>query len=227
MKKHVLIALVLLLVGACGQKTNNAEKEQVKVSPEEQELLNYANKIPEFKIKDNDPKNTDPAILFCYSDNLFNSNRKDDAVFWYYLAQYRVFYYARCIKNDEFLENDFVTKVYNVTGLMNKSVRVMGNINRNVFYKAVMDGLSQKINMYGFGNIDDMVSMVDKVIAYEQQNPMNLEALVSPESLIPVEERAPKNEEVKKGLDMLKEYITKNREYLENQRIEQGLENRK
>jgi hypothetical protein len=85
MKKVIYCISIMLLMLSCGKNQSKEDKE----------MIEYAQRTG-YKIKSNDVKNADPAIIFSYSAHLWNEGQKDDAVFWYYVAQYRYRFLSSC-----------------------------------------------------------------------------------------------------------------------------------
>lgn len=82
------------------------------------------------------------------------------------------------------------------------------------------------INPYAFEDIARHIQRVDEIIAYEKENPMNLESLVSENKLLPKEEREKNKEEAFWSLEKFKQYLIDNKEATRQKRTENGLLNK-
>lgn len=117
----------------------------------------------------------DPAYLFVYSANLYEDNKKDDALFWFYVAQYR----AKIIGTMENKNSIIGEKLYKTIAadadvpVIGKVVVVGNGISREYLYNYIHSGLGPIINCYAGSNIDNWISQMQKVLAFEKENPFD------------------------------------------------------
>lgn len=220
MKNLIYLIIITLLVTSC----NTSDKE-------EKAIIDYANEIG-FKIKANDIKNADPAILFCYSSHLFEKGEKDKAVFWYYVAQYRYRFMSSC---SEHLKAGSLTeaqgrKIYVKTGVYPEdrinSLHLVGGVYRIELYETIQAVLGKKINGYGYGDLDQMKVMIDQMLAYQQENPFNPMGLTPKPLLKSKDVQTEMIEKIKESYEEQKQQIETEADYIRNTRLENGLENR-
>lgn len=87
-----------------------------------------------------------PAVYYMYAGRLFGEDKKDDAVFWFYVGQlrYRVHLKAR------------------------PSVDPSGD---PALFASLSATIGQSINEYAGGDVDDWIAAVDRALAWDDLNP--------------------------------------------------------
>lgn len=229
-----IFTLLLLSAGCSSQAGNNDSKDKG--------VIEFSHKFPEFKIKDDNVQNADPAILYAYSNYLWGQDKKEEAVFWYYTAQFRNRYLREVSKVDvpinnalfgRFFHESFVGNIMIVNGnyylaSKNPEYRKINSIydsaTRKNLHKAA-SGLGEVINPYAFQNLDRHIQRIDEVIAYEKLQPILVENLVSPDNLVSKEEMQKGEEDKFAGLEEFKSYLQNNKEQIREQRKKAGLSN--
>lgn len=200
-------------------------------SKEDKAMIKYA-KEAGYRVKANDVKNADPAILFCYSNYLFEQGEKDEAVFWYYVAQYRYRFMSSCSERlgAGSLTEQEGKKILIDTGVYTQDnigkLHLIGGIYRIELYDAIQKILGGKINGYGYGNLEEMKATIDRMLVYQQENPFNPMGL-NPSPVLKSEEiQAEKIEKIKESYASQKQQIDEEADYIKKTRLENGLENR-
>jgi hypothetical protein len=211
----------MLLMLSCGMNQSKEDKE----------ILQYAKNM-RFAIKSNDVKNADPAILFCYSSHLWNENKKDDAVFWYYIAQYRYRFLSSCsehLKAGSLSETE-AKKILIETGVAKEEgidkLHLIGGAYRIDLYEAIQSQLGKTINGYGYGNLNEMKTTIDRMLDYQEYNPFNPMGLSPKPVLKSKEEQAEKIMKIKESYIHQKEEIDATKDEIRKTRLDNGLENR-
>jgi hypothetical protein len=219
--KLTLLSIMTFLFLSCGGKS---EKDNAVIA--------YA-KENGFPIKSNDVKNADPAILFCYSSHLYENGQKDEAVFWYYVAQYRYRILSGCSENlkagsvEEVTAKDilFRTGVYTDKKDLEK-LHLVGGTYRIDLYETIQQSLGKEINGYAYGDLEQMKSTINEVLEYEEKNPFNPMGL-SPQPVFKSKEiQAEKLAKVKDSYVNQIKQITENADSIKSERTKNGLKNR-
>lgn len=230
-----LFIFALLLAGCSSQTASKDSKDKG--------VIEFSHKFPEFKIKDDNVQNADPAILYAYSNHLFAQDKKEDAVFWYYVAQFRNRYLREVSKVDTPIDNALFGRFFQESGFMGNVMIVNGNYylaskdpefrkmnsiydsaTRKNLHKAA-SGLGEVINPYAFENLDRHIQRIDDVIAYEKLHPILVENLVSSDNLVSKEEMQKLKDDEFAGLEEFKSYLQTNKEKIKEQRKKAGLPN--
>jgi len=165
----ILISLMFSLFTSYKSKSQS-EKDKA--------VIEYA-KANGFSIKSNDVKNADPAILFCYSNHLYKEGQEYEAVFWYYVAQYRYRILLSCSIPGKagYIEKEQVNKMYKYFDSYNKEmldyIPVMHEVYRIELYEIIQKELAKKINGYHYKNLEKLKSMIDQVLQYEEKYPFD------------------------------------------------------
>lgn len=240
MKKILLLTSSLLLfiffsAGCFGEAGGKDSRDKG--------VIEFSHKFPEFKIKDDNVQNADPAILYAYSNQLFMQNKKEEAVFWYYVAQFRNRYLRAISKEDLPINNALFGRFFQESGFMGNVMIADGNyylVSKNPEYRKMnsiydsatrknlhtaASGLGEVINPYGFQNLDRHIQRMDEVIAYEKSHPILVENLVTPGNLVTKEEQQKNKEEIFAGLEEFKTWIRENKDKIREQRAKNGLTN--
>ncbi len=152
MKYLTLLSIVTL--ASCALPTQVAVNPQgefatIRVEPSnsEMKLLSKRDWASIERVTKN-PGNYNPAVLYALSDALFRSDRKDDAVYWFYLGQLR----ARSDAN----------KALDVSARQAVSV-----LNQRY---------GKQINQYSFKDTERLRLTVSKVISTDQSMPRDYDA---------------------------------------------------
>lgn len=243
MKKIFLFIFLftLSLLSGCGQLTNSSSTNDFEQL--NKELIQYSKKFPEFKIKNDNIQNAEPAILYSYANTLYSQGKKDEAAFWFYVAQNRNRYLIRAQKKDQpvsdqlflryfqesgFIGNVMITDTKTVLQTTNPKYKSMNSIydsaTRTNIHKAA-SGLGQVINPYAYGNLDKLILQLEKVQAYEKAYPLLAENLVSEMNLKSPTELKEIAEDQLKVLEDAKIYISENKQKIRDQRSKNGLPN--
>ena len=237
--KKCLLLLVLVFIVGCSSATG-------KQTQEEKGLINYSKNFPEFAIKDDNVQNAQPAIFYAYANQLFGQDKKDEAVFWFYLGQFRVRYIERVQKRNIpidtmtfirfFRESGFVGNV----NVVEPNGQIVSSPSSNPEYAKINSyysgatydniyragsGLGEIINPYAFQNVDKHIARVDAIIAYEKEHPINVENIVAKDNLLPEVDRKRIKEEEYKAFEKFKQYLIDNKEDIRKKRAENGLLN--
>ena len=200
-------------------------------SDEDRAVIEYA-KEAEYNIKGNDVKNTDPAILFCYSNYLFEKGEQDEAAFWYYVAQYRYRFMSSCSEKGKAgsYTNEEAKKIYKDANAYRTDIFddiiLPDKVYRINAYEAIQKVLGAKINGYAYGDLEQMKIMIDRMLAYQQENPFNPMGLDPKPVLKSKDIQAEKIEKIKESYGEQKKQITNDADYIKKTRLENGLENR-
>jgi len=200
-------------------------------SEKDKAVIEYA-QANGFSINSNNVRNADPAILFCYSNHLYNEGQKDEAVFWYYVAQYRYRILSSCSMPQKagYIEKDLSKKIYELAEGYDKKVfddiLVMHEVYRIELYEIIQKELGKKINGYGYEDLEQMKSTLDQVVQYEEKYPFNAIEL-SPKPVFKSEDIvAEKLAKVKQSYADQKKQITDQADYIREERAKNGLLNR-
>lgn len=219
--KHLIIALTAIFaLASCSSQ-----------SEEDKGVIKYA-KEAGFTINGDDVKKSDPAILFCYANHLFEEGKQDEAVFWYYVAQYRYRFMSSC---SEHLKAGSLTeaqgrKILVKTGVYTEdrigSLHLIGGIYRIELYETIQTVLGRKINGYAFGDMEQLKATIDRMLKYQEENPFNPMGM-TPQPLLKSEEvQAEKLTKIKESYAEQKEKMDEKADYIRETRLENGLENR-
>ncbi len=117
----------------------------------------------------------DPAYLFVYANHLFNNGEKDEALFWFYVAQYRGLI-IRIMENEN---SRIPTSLYQQlaqdagTPVIGKMVVLGDGLNRGHLYNYIHSGLGIDINGYAGSNMDNWITQLEKVMAFEEAHPFD------------------------------------------------------
>jgi len=240
MKKWLLSLLVFpLLLSGCSSESGGSGSDLI----DEKGLIAYSHKFPEFKIKNDDVKNAEPAILFAYSNQLFAQDKHDEAVFWFYLAQSRNRYLLSATEEPTPVTPELFLRFYRESGFVG-NVSVPGakglvtdpdsrypkmnayydSASRQNIHKA-SSGLGEVINPYAFQNLDKLQKQLDKLIAYEKANPFNPAAVISEADLVSREKLKELHEKSITTFEEAKVFVEKNKDSIREKRSKNGLKN--
>ena len=121
------------------------------------------------------------------------------------------------------MDQDVVVKTFKQCNMYEGTV--IGNWSHKMAYRMIMDKQGAIINGYAAGNIDNLLSIIDKVVVYEDANPCNLNGFARAENMKDQVKWTESKQGVKDGLLELYAYYDENREMIKQKRIENGLEN--
>ncbi len=112
------------------------------------EILNGDKRKPKAEVVDtiiNNPNYYNPPVLYALSRELYNQNKQDEAMYWFYLAQLRARYDANlCMDNSAKQGVSILNSKYGT-----------------------------EINKYAFQDIDKLEETVVKVVAFVRENEEN------------------------------------------------------
>lgn len=245
MRKALIFFLAIALLALSGCSSTKEDKK-VQGDPRNKGVIEYSKKFPEFKIKDDNVQNADPAILFAYSNYLYKEDKKDEAAFWLFIAQMRNTYLISITKKDAtvppissdlfirfFQESGFVGNVMIMdTGTTAKSTDPKYNKINATYDSAsrqnvrmAASGLGELMRPYVLQNLDKQVTRLDDVIAYEKAHPIQPESLVDAKYLVSPEEQAKSKEEALQNIRDFQKWVQDNKEKIRAQRTKNGLTN--
>ena len=117
----------------------------------------------------------DPAYLFIYANNLFKSGQKDEAVFWFYVAQYRAMMISTLEKGNGALSPELYQHLAAEAGtpVLGKMVVLGRGIKREQLYRFIQSGLGVSINKYAGSNMDTWVAQMERVLVFEHTHPFD------------------------------------------------------
>jgi len=141
-KLFFVLAILSLSISYC-----QSVGEPTKIDNQKEVLSSLKEKDPEILKKNietilSNPNKYNPTVLYVVSLKLFEQEKKDDAVFWYYVAQLR----AR----------------YDSNLCLDRSAKQAASQIGSMF--------GQKINPYAFGDLKKLETTVNKVIAFVKDN---------------------------------------------------------
>lgn len=204
----VLLASVGLIAGCRTSTVSSTMDAQAPVT--------FVNE--KYHLNVTDLTQVDPAYLFVYANHLYKNGEKDDAVFWFYVAQYR----GKMIGAMENANSIVPQQLYQQLAA-DSSVPVIGKMivigrgpNREDLYNFIHSGLGQTINYYAGSNIDNWAKQMQKALAFEKEHPFDpLQAVpagqLDASKLKSAKQRA-------EGLSELVNYVKTNQAELERQR---------
>jgi hypothetical protein len=155
MKKIILLIIIQLLsITTSKAQENKIEPKgiykeiDVEKSNKIVEILKSENINSKIQIVDSiikKPNDYNPTVLYALSKELYDNNKKDEATYWYYLAQLRARYDANlCLDNSA-----------------KQAVSILNN------------EYGPNINKYAFQNIDFLEKTVKKVVDFAKNNDEN------------------------------------------------------
>jgi hypothetical protein len=155
MKKIILLIIIQLLsITTSKAQENKIEPKgiykeiDVEKSNKIVEILKSENINSKIQIVDSiikKPNDYNPTVLYALSKELYDNNKKDEATYWFYLAQLRARYDANlCLDNSA-----------------KQAVSILNN------------EYGPNINKYAFQNIDFLEKTVKKVVDFAKNNDEN------------------------------------------------------
>ncbi len=219
--KFSILGLLSTLFVSCGGNPSEADKA----------IVDFA-RANGFSIRANKVANADPAVLFCYSNHLWEEGQKDEAAFWYYVAQLRsriIIYCSEEMRAGSFSEAE-AKEILLLAGFYAnreslEKVHMIGGFYRPELYKLVMEFLGKTINEYLGGDQELWKSTIDRVVEYEDTNPFNPMGLVPPPVFKDDETVQKMLNGNKEGILELRQWIVDNADSIRVQRNRNGLEN--
>lgn len=164
-KIFLAVVLACLTLAGCGQPASQEDKAALPVQ--------FVNE--RYNLHVTDLTQIDPAYLFIYANNLFNKGEKDEALFWFYVAQYRALI-VRVMENEN---SRIPTSLYQQlaqdagTPVIGKMVVLGDGLNRGHLYNYIHSGLGIDINGYAGSNMDNWITQLEKVMAFEEAHPFD------------------------------------------------------
>lgn len=137
-------------------------------------------------------ENQHPAAYYVLAQKLFVSGRKNEAVFWFYAGQLRYRAYLLC----------------------NTGLKPDGD---PALFASLSEVIGRPINVYAFGNVDDLVATIDRVLVWDVKTANGFK---------PVEKCRTQTASVREGLVKMRQETLRNAGEIRRQRIRNGLTNR-
>ncbi len=130
-----------------------------------------------------------PAMYYALAKRLFERGQRDEAVFWFYVGQLRFRSYLASHPN---LKPD----------------------GDPALFGALSEAIGRPINVYAFGDIPALASVIDRVLVWDAAHP---------DAFAP---KGPARDKVREGLVSMKAQVLATQEQLRASRFANGLENR-
>ncbi len=189
-------------------------------------IIKFVNGKYSLKLKQLDQ--IDPAYLFVYANELFKQGQKDDAIFWYYLAQYRGGKVAGIENKNSMISTEFFKQISADAGapIIGRLEVVGGSgVSRKHLYDSIVSGLKYTMNDYSNSNIDKFIMQLDKVLDFEDKHPFD-PAKAIPENQLDLSKIEQVSRKKKEGLVKLVNYLKNNRAEYEKklEKSNRGLE---
>lgn len=174
MKKIYLISILALTVfaSACTKQLGSPAAQadfSSKIPVYEQGLKDYAAGIKEFAPQAADISSMDPSVMFAYSHSRVAAEDFDQAVFWYYLAQYRAIVLYNAVDGDMITDNDYFSKVYTESGLTGMPY-IIGTVSKQMLYRAIMQTYGKTITQIGIRDVKKTAEIICAALNYEQKH---------------------------------------------------------
>jgi len=229
-KKEMKVNFIILILIIFMFSLFTSCKSEV-ASEKDKAVIEYA-QANGFSINSNNVRNADPAILFCFSNYLYNEGQKAEAVFWYYVAQYRYRILSSCSMPQKagYIEKEMSKKIYEYSEGYDKKVfhdiLVMHEVYRIELYEIIQKELGKKINGYGYEDLEQMKLTLYHVLQYEEKYPFNPMEL-SPKPVFKSDDIvAEKLAKVRESYADQKKQIIDQADYIKEERAKNGLVNR-
>lgn len=207
-KIFLAVVLACLTLAGCGQPASQEDKAALPVQ--------FVNE--RYNLHVTDLTQIDPAYLFVYANHLFNNGEKDEALFWFYVAQYRGLI-IRIMENEN---SRIPTSLYQQlaqdagTPVIGKMVVLGDGLNRGQLYNYIHSGLGIAINGYAGSNMDNWVKQMERALAFEHAHPFD------PFQAVPADQldaaKLPEAKQRAEGMKDLIAFIKANKETLQQQR---------
>jgi len=134
-----------------------------------------------------------PVTYYALATNNFKNGKKDEAVFWYYVGQIRYRFHLSAKKD------------------------TLDPTQDPALFSSLNQTLGPSINEYGFGDLDEMVKIIDRAIKWDKEHE---------NKFTNVEEFKKQHAEVLEGLKKLRKMAIDDGDKIRKQREENGLSNR-
>jgi hypothetical protein len=146
-----------------------------------------------------------PEVMYVAAIRLYDLGHKDEAVYWFYTAQYRARVFTSILDNE------------NVGGIGSEAFEL------KQAYVAFNQLAGKYINGYAFGEVPKLEKTLLKVVD-EGRSSQKYGDVYPKVKFVEEAKWADKNEEVSKGLSGLVEYIRTNVDSIKQQRKKNGIE---
>ena len=160
----------------------------------------------------------DPAYLFIYANDLFLNGQKDEAVFWFYVAQYRAMMIGTMENDHSAISPQLYQHLAAEAGtpVLGQMVVLGNGLNRGQLYNYIHSGLGIAINGYAGSNMDNWVKQMERALAFEHAHPFD------PFQAVPADQldaaKLPEAKQRAEGMKDLIAFIKANKETLQQQR---------
>ena len=194
------------------------------------DFYEYIEGIPEFQIPDNDIQKAEPAILYAFSNHLYKFDKKEEAIFWFYLAQYRNRYLISILKKTTPLPSDLFARFFRECGFQgnlrilrddylsecidqeHKHLSVVYDNATRKNIQVATRTLGKSLTAYALTDIEKQAKRLAEVLAYEEKFPFQPECLVSYHDLIPEEDRKAIKDKLSSEFLAAGQWLSKNKE---------------
>jgi len=178
MKNFFLISLVSLSLfsAACTKQVGSPQRQaeiSSKITGYEQQLKTYASSVKEFSSQAQDIQSMDPAVMFAFAHSLVVSGDYDQAVFWYYLGQFRAIVLYNSVSTDMVIDNDYFSKAYTESGLAGMPY-IIGTVSKQMLYRSIMQTFGISITQIGIKNTKNTAEFICAALNYENKHPFNV-----------------------------------------------------
>ena len=134
-----------------------------------------------------------PAAYYVLAGKLFESGQKDEAVFWFYAGQLRYRFHLKA----------------------NQDLPPSGDA---AVFASLSEVLGRPINEYAFGDLEQLVATIDKVLAWDERTANGYTSKAT---------HAAAWKAIRDGLGELRSRVGQNGDQIRAQRKQNGLENRR
>ena len=165
--KYGLFCLVLgvWLLGGCSHRA-------AEIPPEKQPV-NFVN--AKYDMHLTNVSQVDPAYLFIYANDLFLNGQKDEAFFWFLVAQYR----GQVVSALENKKGRLPAALYQHlaaeidTPLLGRMEVLGRGLNRKHLYDLLQEGMGAVLHPYASGRPKLLRAQLEKAHAFEQAHPFD------------------------------------------------------
>lgn len=212
MKKIIGLLFCLGLFNGCNQAVTSPNSEKFTSA------IQFVNE--KYAKNVTDLTQIDPAYLFIYANNLFNKGKKDEALFWFYVAQYRALI-IRVMENEKsFLPQPIYQQLAEDAGtpVIGQMIVLGPGLNRGHLYDYIQSGLGISINGYAGSNIDNWIAQLEKVLAFEEAHPFDPYQAVPADQLN--KDKQAEAQQRAKGLAEMVKFLKENKAALAEKRAQ-------
>ena len=181
--------------------------------------------------------------MFAFANHLYTLDRKDEATFWFYLAQFRTRYLTEILKTEIPVSNAFFVRFFRESGFVGNLRILSDNIfsespdpeyqHLNTVYDSATrqnilvaaKGLGEVINNYAYQNIHKQVQRLQDVVHFEEKFPFQEESLVHPFDLIAPIDRLEVKEQIGREVEEAQRWLLANYDRVREVRRQRGLPN--